>query len=187
MRLVKHRARRVSVRLGTALPVAAAIVQVTLLAQDRLKTMPGYEQYQKMSGEIQRAVKPGSLTVTWKDATTFEYARDGRLYRFDVAAKAPAEVGPAPEAAGRGGRGGGAGIARGRQSPSADSPDRKYRAIYKEADRNLYLVDVASGAETRITTDELGVRRRAGPGHGHVVVARQHEAGVLPLRRESSP
>jgi dipeptidyl-peptidase-4 len=149
---VEHRASRLIVRLGTAVPIAAAIIQVTLVAQDRLKTMPGYEQYQKMNGELQRAVRPGNLTVTWKDASTFEYPRDGKQYRFDIATKSAAEVGPAPEAAGRGGRGAG-GVARGRQVPTADSPDGKYRAVYKDADRDMYLVDVASGAETRITSD----------------------------------
>ena len=47
---------------------AAALAGVLLLpapaaAQDRLKTMPGYEQYQRMSKEIARAVKPGTSAV----------------------------------------------------------------------------------------------------------------------------
>ena len=35
--------------------------------QDRLKAMPGYEQYQKMSREIPGSVKLGSITAQWKE------------------------------------------------------------------------------------------------------------------------
>ena len=49
------------------------------------------------------------------------------------------------------GRGGNA-PERGRQFTSAESPDKKWRAVYKDADRNVYLVDAAN-VETAITTD----------------------------------
>jgi dipeptidyl-peptidase-4 len=150
---VSYRLTRVLVRPGIALVFGAVVFQLAAGAQDRLKTMPGYEQYQKMSREIQSAVKPGNLIVTWKDGTTFEYPRDGKLHRYDVTTRTASEVGPAPEPAGRGGRGGVGGVARGRQVPSAESPDKKFKAIYKDEDRNLYLVDAATGAETRITSD----------------------------------
>src|SRR5689334_16060849 len=95
--------------------VACWIAVATMApAQDRLKTMPGYEQFQKMNGQIAGSVKSGALNVTWKDGTTFEYARDGKLYRYDVTAKQATEVGPAPSGfRGRGGAGGG-GPERGR-------------------------------------------------------------------------
>jgi dipeptidyl-peptidase-4 len=123
-------------------------------AQDRLKTMPGYEQYQKMNGAIEGAVKPGSLSVTWKDGgKSFEYTRDGKIFRFDVTARRASEVGPAPEQpGGRGGRGGGP--ARGRQAASADAPDKSLKAFYR--DRNLFLSDAAGGNEMPITTDGRG-------------------------------
>jgi dipeptidyl-peptidase-4 len=60
----------------------------------------------------------------------------------------------APEPAGgrgRGGRGRQGGPARGRQIESAESPDKKLRAVYR--DRNVYLVEVATGAELAVTTD----------------------------------
>ena len=113
--------------------------------------MPGYERYQQVSRDMQGAVKLGSLNVAWKDAKTFEYPRDGKLYRYDVTTKAATDAGPAPEPSGRGGRGAGGGPARGRQVESAESPDKKLKAIYR--DRNLYLVDAAGGGETQITTD----------------------------------
>ncbi len=148
---MNHRITRLVVRLAVALPLAAGAFQATIGAQDRLKTMPGYEQHEKMSRELQGAVTPGTLNVTWKDAQTFEYARDGKLYRYDVATKSASEIGEAPAPAGRGGRGGRGGPARGRQAESADSPDGKLKAIYR--DRNLFLVDASGGNEAQITTD----------------------------------
>ncbi len=148
---MNHRITRLVVRLAVALPLAAGAFQVAIGAQDRLKTMPGYEQHEKMSRELQGAVTPGTLNVTWNDAQTFEYARDGKLYRYDVATRTASEIGAAPAPAGRGGRGGRGGPARGRQAESADSPDGTLKAIYR--DRNLYLVEAAGGNEAQITTD----------------------------------
>ena len=42
----------------------AVILSVVVAAQDRLKTMPGFEQYLRMSKNIQKTVKAGALTVT---------------------------------------------------------------------------------------------------------------------------
>ena len=48
-------------------------------AQDRLKTMPGYEQYQKMSREIPGSVKTGALIVKWiEGGKAFEYQKEGK-------------------------------------------------------------------------------------------------------------
>ena len=137
--------------------VAAAFIPVAPSAQDRLQTMPGYEQFQKISQEGRDAVKSGALTVTWKDGKTFEYTRDGKKYSYDVPTKAVTDLGDQPAAEGgrgRGGRGGGGGPARGRQFDSADSPDKKLRAVYR--DLNLYIVDTTTNAETAVTTDGAG-------------------------------
>jgi len=148
---VKHRTTATLVRAGLGLALAAGVFHITAGAQDRLKTMPGYEKYAKMAREIPTAVKSGALSVTWKDGKTFEYVRDGKLYRYDVAAKFATEIGGAPTAAlaGRGGRGGG--LERGRQAGSADSPDKKLKAFYRA--RNLWLSDADGGNEAQITTD----------------------------------
>src|SRR5688500_1264784 len=118
--------------------------------------MPGYERHQKMAPQIAAAVKPGSLAVTWSaDGRTFEYVWNGRRYRYDVASRQAADLGTAPPAeTRRGGRGGRAPGApeRGRQYSTAASFVKTLRAVYKD-DRNLYLVDAASGVETPITTD----------------------------------
>ena len=140
------------VRAGLALTLAAAAFQATTGAQDRLKTMPGYEQFQKMSREIPSAVKLGTLgNVVWKDGKTFEYTKDGKLYRYDVGTRSATEVGTAPEPAGRGGGRGAGAPERGRQAASAESPDQKLKAFYR--DRNLWLSDVSGANESQITTD----------------------------------
>ncbi len=184
-------------RTGFVLLAALAVLTAAIAAQDRLKSMPGYDQYLKMSKEMTGAVKPGSLSVSWKDPLTFEYTRDGKVYRYDVAKKTATEVGPAPEQAGGGMRGAGArgqggAPERGRQVASATSPDGKLKAFYR--DRNLWMSDAAGANEVarhdrrqregphQIRHRELGLRRRARPDDRDVVVARQHEARLLPLR-----
>jgi len=143
---------------GAALAVlaAAGTLSVVLTAQDRLKTMPGFEQYQRMNKEMQGAVKSGALAISWKDGgKAFEYPRDGKVFRFDVTTKQTTEVGPVPAppegAGGRGGRGLGGGTARGRQVASADSPDKALKAFYK--DRNLYVSGADGASPSPVTTD----------------------------------
>src|SRR4030095_6199117 len=95
--------------------IALAIVHVPLRAQDRLKAMPGYDQYQKMAREIPGSVKLGAVTVRWKeDGSSFEYAWNGKRYVYDIATKQAKESGdaPAPTGGGRGGGGGGGGGAQ---------------------------------------------------------------------------
>ena len=138
--------------------VAAFVILFVMIAgmsngQDRLKTYPGYDQVQKMSKEMQGAAKLGTLRVTWKDGgKAFEYAKDGKSYRFDIASKKTTEIGAAaaptkPE--GMGPRGGGP--ARGRQFTEAVSPDKKFKAFYR--DRNLWLSDPDGKNEIALTTE----------------------------------
>ncbi len=156
---MKHRLPSV-VRLAlpaAPLAVALGLLQVSTAAQDRLKTMPGYQQYQKMLQAIPGAVKLGSLGVTWSpDGKSFEYFNDGKRYRFDVSTRTAAEIGIAEAPAGREGRGGGGrGTAgapeRGRQFDSAPSPDGKQKAFYR--DRNLWVSDADGASEVAVTTD----------------------------------
>ena len=67
------------VRAAAVVVCAVAAYQAFPAAQDRLRSMPGYAQYEKVSRELPGAVKSGALTGAWKDASTFEYARDGKL------------------------------------------------------------------------------------------------------------
>ena len=146
---MKYSRSRTLARAGVVVMATAGALHVTLGAQDRLKTMPGYAAYQKVSREIPSAVKSGALTVTWKDGQTFEYVRDGKRYRYDVATKSATEIAAAAgqETGGRGGRGGGP--ARGRQVDASESPDGTLKAFYR--DRNLWLS--GKSGEVAITTD----------------------------------
>src|SRR5438128_580403 len=123
-----HRALRayspqtISIVLGFLL----ASTPVSSLAQDRLKTMPGYERYQKMSREMTNAAKLGTLSVTWKDGgKAFEFQRDGKRFRYDIASLKATEVTNSPakprqeqeeKTEGR----------RGRSRPSAPARGRQY-------------------------------------------------------------
>ena len=61
----------------------------------RLRAVPEDEQ-----GDQRAPMKPGALGVTWKDGgKTFEYPKDGKIYRFDVATKAADRSRPGPGAA----------------------------------------------------------------------------------------
>ncbi|MFO0815031.1 MAG: DPP IV N-terminal domain-containing protein [Gemmatales bacterium] len=140
-----------------------------VVAQDRLKTMPGYENYQKMLGKSSGTVKRGTISVQWKEGgKAFEYSKDGKRYRYDIAANKAEEVKPgstepkeeaAPTKAGR--RRNGTpqpqGVARGRQATSTTSPDGKLKAVYKN--RNLYITDDKGGNETALTTDGSEAKR----------------------------
>lgn len=160
---------------------AAALVaalSVVTVGQDRLKSMPGEEQYQKMAREIPTAFKSGAVSVTWKDGgKSIEYRSNGKIHLYDIASgkievKADAAEGEAPRGGrggfpggGRRGQGGPPGAAgqgaapppgggmfmRGRQAASAPSPDGLFKAYYK--DRNLWLSDAKGVIEMPVTTD----------------------------------
>src|SRR5262249_48217554 len=66
-------------------------------AQDHLATMPGYDRYQRMNREIRDAARAGFPDylsfVTWAaDGSAFQYRKDGKLWRYDVAARKAAET-----------------------------------------------------------------------------------------------
>jgi len=96
----------------TAILVSLCIVPMD--AQDRLRAMPGYDQFQKMQSALQGAqvFVTGAITPTWAaDGKTFTYAASGKTYKFDVAGMKAEETGivPAEGGRGRGGRGGAGG------------------------------------------------------------------------------
>ena len=176
---MNHRIVSRLVRVAVVPIFLAVMLPVTTRGQDRLKTMPGYQQYAKVSQEIPGAVKLGSLAVTWNaDSGSFEYTHDGKRVRYDVATRTATEIGAAPDAAGgrgRGGRGGAPGIERGRQAESADTPDGKMKAFYRA--RNLWVSargwqQRSAGHDRRqrnradqVRHRELGLRRGARPAH----------------------
>lgn len=118
-------------------------------AQDRLKTMPGFEQYQKMAPKIRTSVKMGQLSAKWnEDSQSFEYDQDGKKYSYDVSKKKATEIG---EASDRSFRRFGGGPARGRQYSSSDSPDGILKAFTR--DRNMWISNADGSNEKAITSD----------------------------------
>jgi dipeptidyl-peptidase-4 len=142
-------------------------------AQDRLKAMPGYDQYAKMQPQLAGAVVSGAITPTWEaDGRAVSYATGGKLHRFDLSTMADVVTGDAPATpaggrAGGQGRQGGQGAAiparpavpgcppeqvdRGRQASCLMSPDGKVRAQYK--DRNLWIMNPDGSDAVQVTTD----------------------------------
>ena len=106
--------------IGAALSVG--LLQIDTAAQDRLRSMAGYAQYQKIAPQIAGAVKSGAVNAAWgADGKSFEYTFDGKRYRYDVAARQATPLGEAADPAGPGRGGGGQGTPeRGRQYASAD-------------------------------------------------------------------
>ncbi len=123
-------------------------------AQQRIREMPGYARYEEMREQIPASVESGALRVTWApDGKTFEYAKGGRLMRYDMAGGRTVDVGEAPEP--RGYRRGGP--ERGRQYASAMSPDSTMKAFYR--DRNLWISAADGSGERAVTTDGSAERR----------------------------
>ena len=68
-----------------ALLAALSLAALLGNAQDRLKLVPAYERYQKLSKEPGDAVRSGALSVTWKDGgKAFEYQKEGKRFRYDI-------------------------------------------------------------------------------------------------------
>ncbi|MBN8575951.1 MAG: DPP IV N-terminal domain-containing protein [Cytophagales bacterium] len=117
-------------------------------AQDKLKSMPGYEQYTTVAPQIRSSIKSGNLSVTWSDdGSAFDYVQDNKLYRYSIKTKKATVVGEAPVSDRR--------MpprpVRGRQYDFANSPDGKWKAFTK--DRNMYLSEANGSNPIVITTD----------------------------------
>ncbi|MGE5360722.1 MAG: DPP IV N-terminal domain-containing protein [Bacteroidales bacterium] len=151
-------------------------------AQDRLKRMPGYDDYTKaqqllkaarpllVSGAVTlgEAGKPGVL-VWSADGKGFDYTWNAKRYHFDLATRiatqlptSPSAPTTPPPAAGQGAGGtGGAGARTGPCSPGPAEAGRQAAVIASPdgkrhaiaRDRNVLLGDAECGNLTPITTD----------------------------------
>lgn len=138
------------------LPVVLLLLTgFTAPAQDRLKTMPGYEQFTKISRAATNAFTSGAVAVTWKDGgKALEYAHAGKRYRHDLVSGERTELPPPPpkDAAPKKQKQPATEVpVRGRQFTSAVSPDGKQKALYR--DRNLWLGDTNGANAFAVTTD----------------------------------
>ncbi len=149
-------------RTGGAAFALLALLGGSVRAQDRLRTMPGYDHFVKASQELSAAVNSLSRSavgsIVWsEDGKAVGYAKAGKNYRYDLTTHQTAEVaepvkGTAQGVGGGRRRGGGGGAPeRGRQFASALSPDGKRKAFYKE--NNLWLSDGDDANPVQITAD----------------------------------
>src|SRR5688572_9873754 len=181
----------------SSLAIAVLLVSLCISpidAQDRLRAMPGYEQFQKMQTGLRGAPAfvSGAITPAWTaDGQSFSYAAAGKTYRFDIATMKPVETGTAPAGDGagnRGGRGGGGGrggepqTAAQTEMPVAPAPGCPHTraargrqldcAISPDGkmkafyrNRNFWIANVDGSGERQITTDgRLADRTKYGTG-----------------------
>src|SRR2546421_2335435 len=125
-----------------------------VFAQDRLKTMPGYDRYQQVLRDGPRAVRSGLLATTWVEGgKAVEFTRDGERYRFDVGTRQTTEQSNGPAGAARIGRPAeenGETPDRARQFTTTRAPDGSLKATYRDRNLNVSAADGAN--ETAITT-----------------------------------
>ena len=140
-----------------AFVVVALLCSPAALAQDRLKTMPGYERYARLSKIIPDSVKRGALAVEWQDdGKTFEYRWDGKRFRFEIANLRAVELPKATNQAATTERKPVSKAEpekpdRGRQYTSAVSPDGRWKAFYR--DRNVWLSATHDSNAVAVTTE----------------------------------
>lgn len=120
-------------------------------AQGKIKNMPGYDQFQKMSSQLYNSVERISPNIDWSDdGKTFTYIDNHTANTFDVnqrkIVKSEAYQAPPRIPFSRQGR-----PERGRQYADAISPDSTLKAFTK--DRNMYLSRADGTNVVAITTD----------------------------------
>jgi dipeptidyl-peptidase 4 len=145
---MKARLRTTS-SLSATLLLLSALLSIPAQGQERIKSMPGYEQFEQMRTQLRGAFTSGALDVDWsEDSSTFEYVYTGKKYRYDVDRRQATEIGDADPETGRRRR---RGPARGRQFDNSVSPDGALRAFYR--DRNVWISKADSTEELQLTTD----------------------------------
>jgi len=152
-------------KIGLAVAISSAASHAAA-AQDRLKSMPGYDQYQRMAPQIaqvaaavtSRAFTQNGAGVSWTpDSKYVTYQVGGEARTFDVAARKTVDhAAPPPDQTPPAGRGRGRGSAvgapeRGRQFAATIAPAGNHRAIYK--DRNVWIGDSTGANAVAVTTD----------------------------------
>ena len=151
-----------------------ASLVLTATAQDRLKSMPGYERYERVTRGMTNVFTSGALNVTWRDGgKALEYQQGGQRFRYDIATRMATLLTNAVVAKTNAASATPTNSVvsstsnpsrrssrtqtdrerpeRGRQFTNALSPDGKWKAFYRE--RNLWLSATNSTNALAITTD----------------------------------
>lgn len=129
-----------------------------VLAQDRLKTMPRYDRYERLRREIGASYISGEVRGRWsEDGKKFGYTVDGKklVYNLTTNKVEEGEI-PAPPPSGDGGRSR-RNPDRGRQYETAFSADGTMKAVTR--DRNVYVSNADGGREVAVTTDGSVAKR----------------------------
>src|SRR5690349_11237673 len=130
-------------RLLIATACGLSLLAAGAHAQDRIKSMPGYDNYQKMRPLLQglggggggggrRGGGGGGGGITWQDeGASFDFTKTGQRYHYDIASgkitEATGEAAPAGQRNGRAGGGGaaaGGGRRGGRGGGAGPAPER---------------------------------------------------------------
>lgn len=130
---------------------------VPVPAQDRLPSMPGFERYRTVGGQIARSVTRASTDARWiEGGKALGYTKDGTKLRLDLATmktgpwdgsglpEPPAARPPNPNSRRTPPQ-------RAQQYTDAYTMDGKIRAVYR--DNNITLINTATNEETQVTTD----------------------------------
>jgi len=144
------------------LALAVLALAPAAMAQSRIKSMPGHEDWAKVVPQISGAIRTGAVAPVWAgDSRSFDYIIDGVRWRFDVATKTARQVaedageaqpsGPAVQSAAPA-NSSGLILARGRgREADVVSPDGALRAFSR--DHNVWIVPTAGGDEKQVSTD----------------------------------
>ncbi len=135
---MKNRKSRASFFFTLSAVVILAAVNYSV-PQDRLKAMPGYDQFTRMQPLLSNAVVSGALNVSWTDGGKgFTYTLGGKAYRFDLTTMKATETGDAPTPAagrGRGGRGQG-------QQTQGQAPPARGRGGMEQAQTEMPVTPI---------------------------------------------
>ena len=137
--------------MALAATLALSLFPASLLAQDRLKAMPGYARYQRVTREMTNVFTSGALSVTWTNGgRAFDYSKEGKRFRYDIESRRATELPKRTNAPGSRRRDDRR-PERGRQYTSARSPDGKFTAVYH--DFNVWLRASKGTNEIAVTTE----------------------------------
>src|SRR4051794_40584946 len=65
--------------------LATCLLACGAFAQDRLVTMPRYEQYSRLRDQIPGSVTGGDIEVSWTaDGRSFKFFKAGKYFQYDV-------------------------------------------------------------------------------------------------------
>jgi dipeptidyl-peptidase-4 len=140
-------------RILTLSVLAAFSIAPAMFAQDRLKTMPGYERYQRIARASSNAFKTGAISATWtNDGGAFVYRRDNKRFLYDIATRTATELPRSTNSAARPSRRSNVPRppVRGRQYTRAISPNGTFTAEYR--DQNVWLTSAKDTNGFAVTT-----------------------------------